>query len=482
MNETARHREFEERLVNQLEARAQALTGKQLPADEVSSEAVPEGVDALRSQLQRLGVFDRAMLDRLAGSRSRQLVFRRRRLGGLLRQVVARVRVRTLVPVGDLLADREASPAGREDVLDALAVYEVLPRRQRPSLVVLASARGFTPEARELVKRRSELPLVLIGGRADGGWDVDLPDQLARGPWQALFELESADERLRRLLRHLEDNAATLDTRGLDVDELAAQMGLDVEQTRRLVRQACRNDPRLMTVVLDGRTCICRVPFAESDTMSIWSRIRRWLGFKPTTAQRVRELTAQRVQIEQQRHEVDQKIAALEEQERELLHQGAAAASDAERKQVAGKLMRLRRELRRQRSQAQLFTQQIDIIGTHIHHLTLAQQGQRLELPTAEDLTREAAQAEQVVSELAANADLAASIEVSSETPLMQEEEAAIFEEFKQMAASPPAAEQPPAAAQPRAAGEAPEPAPQAEAPAPPGQAASSDPEAGAEA
>jgi hypothetical protein len=81
-----------------------------------------------------------------------------------------------------------------------------------------------------------------------------------------------------------------------------------------------------------------------------------------------------------------------------------------------------------------LFTNQIDIIGTQIHNLTLAEQGRRLELPNAEDLTREAAEAEQVVAELAANADLAASIEVGAQTPLQADEEEAIMAEFAQVA------------------------------------------------
>ena len=41
-----------------------------------------------------------------------------------------------------------------------------------------------------------------------------------------------------------------------------------------------------------------------------------------------------------------------------------------------------------------------------------------------------------MLAEVAVNADLAASIEVTGETPMMAEEEAAIFEEFKQVAAS----------------------------------------------
>ena len=437
MDERSRHRQFEERFVNQLRARALALIAGQLPADEVRIVSTPEGIDGVRATLRRLEIYDRDAVDSLPGTHSRQLRFRRRRLAGLFSTDVLRVRVRALAPLEALLRDEPAGPLGREDVLDALAAYEVLPRREKPDVVILASADGFTGEARALVERGGPPRLVLMGGRADGGWDVDAPESLLESPWGRLFELESHSERLQRLLRHLEANAAVVDTRGIALDDLAGQLGLSVNETEALVRQACRTQPRLMTVQHAGRVHICRAPFAEEgNTMSIWSRIRRLLGMKPTTAERVRDLTAQRVQIEQQRHEIDQKVETLENQERDLIRQGASAASDAERKQLAGKLMRLRRELRRHRAQAQLFTQQIDIIGTHIHHLTLAEQGQRLELPTAEDLTREAAQAEQVITEVAANADLAAHIEVSAETPMMAEEEAAIFEEFKQVAAS----------------------------------------------
>jgi len=412
-----------------------ALVGGKLPADEVVCETTPEGIEAIRAELGRLEVYDRDAIDKLAGARSQQLLFRKRLLGGLLHNTISRVRVRLLAPVEALLKNEAPGPAGREQVLDALAHYELLPGRLKPSGVILASATGFTAEARALVEAGGPPTLILMGGREDGGWDVTMPPAVRKSPWARLVELESQDERVQRLLRHLEQNASLVDSRGMSLDELAEKLGLSALETQGLVRQACRTQPRLMTVTHDGRTHVCRVPLAdEGNAMSIWSRIRKLLRLKPTTAERVRELTAQRVQIEQQRFEVDQKVNALEADERQLVQQGAAAASDAERKQLAGKLMRLRRELRRHRAQAQLFTQQIDIIGTHIHHLTLAEQGKRLELPTADDLTREAAQAEQTVAEVAANADLAASIEVTGQTPLMAEEEAAIFEEFEKVA------------------------------------------------
>ena len=63
-----------------------------------------------------------------------------------------------------------------------------------PTGVVFACASGFTEEARRLVNSTpSDLSLVLVGGRADGGFDVALPDRLKGSPWAKLFELEDVD-------------------------------------------------------------------------------------------------------------------------------------------------------------------------------------------------------------------------------------------------------------------------------------------------
>ncbi len=446
MDERSRQRQFEDQFLRQLRTRAQALLRRGLPADRFALETLPDGVDAVRATLTRLERFDRGLLEELPGTRAVQLRFQRRVLGPF-RRTVARLRAQVLAPIEALVAGQPPGPVGREQVLDGLARYELLPQRERPSAAVFASATGFTPEARALVHAPGSTALILMGGREDGGWDVEMPAVVGRSPWATLFDLESQDERLKRLLHHLNHNAADLESRGLSVPELVEKLGLPAGQTEALVRQACRQDSRLLTVVHEGTIHVCRSPLAEEDhTMSLWSRIRKLLRLKPTAAERVRVLTAQRVGLEQQRHELDGRLNELETAEREAVEHGAAAKTDVERKQLAGKLVRTRRELRRLQAQASVLTQQIDIIGTHIHHQTLAEQGKRVELPRAEELTREAAEAEQIMTELAANADLAASIEVGAQSPLMAEEEAAILEEFK-LAASQRATAEPPTAA-----------------------------------
>ena len=445
MDERSHHRQFEDQFHRQLQTRAEALIRGTLPADRVVIEAMPDGIDSVRATLNRLELFDRDLVHQLPGTRAVQMRFRRRFLGGLLARTVARVRAQVLAPIEALVAEQSPEPIGREQVLNALARYELLPQRERPTAAIFASATGFAPDAQALVSEHGSPQVILMGGREDGGWDTVMPASVRRTAWARLLEFETQDDRLRRLLYHFDKNANLLDSRGISLPELAEKLGLPVEQTERAVRQACRTDSRLITVVHEGKVHVCRSPLAvESNTMSIWSRIRKLLRLKPTTAERVREMTAKRVALEQQRHEVDQRLNALEAEEREAIQQGATSKSDAERKQIAGRMVRVRRDLRRVRAQAQVYTQQIDILGTHVHNLTLSEQGRRMDLPKAEDLTREAAEAEQVVSELAVNADLAASIEVGAQTPMQEDEEAAIMAEFAQVAEAQATTEKPP--------------------------------------
>ncbi|NLG42805.1 MAG: hypothetical protein GX547_06140 [Phycisphaerae bacterium] len=447
MDERSRQRQFEDSFFRQLRARATKLIHGPLPADRVVVESMPDGRDAVRAALNRLEIFDLDLLNELPGTRAVSLEFGRQLIWPLS-YTVARVRAQVLTPTAALVSGETPRPIGRDQVQYALDRYELLPTNQRPTAVILASATGFTPEARAMVTD-SDLPkLVLVGGREDGGWDVEMSDSVRYSPWAQLVEFETQDDQVRRLLYHLDKEAAALESRGLALSKLSDKLGLPQEQTEAAVRQACRSDPRLMTVVHEGELHVARSPLAdEVGAMSLWMRIRRLFGFKPSTAERVRIMTAQRVQLEQQREELDRRLDALEAEERESLQKGAAAATEAEKKQLAGKLVRVRRDLRRIRAQVNVFTQQIDIIGTHVHNLTLAEQGRRLELPKAEDLTREAAEAEQIVAELAANADLAAGIEVGVQTPLQADEEDAILAEFAQVAEAQAAAKAAPAAA-----------------------------------
>ncbi len=202
MDEADRQRQFEDQFLKQLRARARELLHHGLPADRFNVTTLPDGVDSVRATLTRLGQGDRDLLEKLPGTQALGLRFRRRVLGPFSRQV-ARVRAQVLTSIEDLVEGRTPGPLGREAVLDALARYELLPKAERPTAAVLASPTGFTAEAKALVHAGGTPTLILMGGRADGGWDVELPEAVRKTPWARLFELESQDERLQRLMYHL---------------------------------------------------------------------------------------------------------------------------------------------------------------------------------------------------------------------------------------------------------------------------------------
>ena len=99
MDERSRQREFEERFLSQLRARALALVPGKLPAEDVEFQPTPEGIDAVRAELGRLEVYERDTVDTLPGTRSQRMVFRKKYLGGLIRPIVSRVQARVISQV-----------------------------------------------------------------------------------------------------------------------------------------------------------------------------------------------------------------------------------------------------------------------------------------------------------------------------------------------------------------------------------------------
>jgi len=78
-----------------------------------------------------------------------------------------------------------------------------------------------------------------------------------------------------------------------------------------------------------------------------------------------------------------------------------------------------------------MLSKQINIISTHIHNLELAQTGSVASLPTSEDLTEAAVNAEEILEQLNASDDLVSSLEVSMAESAMTDDEAEILRELE---------------------------------------------------
>jgi hypothetical protein len=126
----------------------------------------------------------------------------------------------------------------------------------------------------------------------------------------------------------------------------------------------------------------------------------------------------------------------------------------------------LRKDIARQNTAANMLNQQVNIISTDIHNLTLIQQGQVAHLPATEELTQNAVRAEEMLETLRADADLVSSLETGIADVATTNEELAILKEFEQP--SPEAAEPPRAVKQDvkRATEETEEPQPEKDRPA----------------
>ena len=127
-----------------------------------------------------------------------------------------------------------------------------------------------------------------------------------------------------------------------------------------------------------------------------------------------------------------------------LLEQGKTTKSPVPRRRLAAQLAQLRKDIARQNTAAAMLNQQINIISTDIHNLTLIQQGEMAKLPEAAELTENAVKAEEMLESLKADSELVGSLESGMEETLASEEELAILREFEEADEKPVAKEDEP--------------------------------------
>lgn len=138
------------------------------------------------------------------------------------------------------------------------------------------------------------------------------------------------------------------------------------------------------------------------------------------------------------RDEAQRNLDYQESQEQQLLNEGREAHRQnnmAWKKQVAGKLIRCRRELKKAKAMHAIHDRQVAILETSIHNATIQQTGSSIKLPNAAELAQESADAELIMQELTEAADLALQVEVGAgDSMAYSQGEEAILAEFEAMA------------------------------------------------
>jgi len=187
----------------------------------------------------------------------------------------------------------------------------------------------------------------------------------------------------------------------------------------------------------------------EKRSMNVIDRIRQLFSSEGDEAAKINLLAERRAALSQRRDRIYEDIGKLEQKDADLLAQGKAATSAVPRRRLAAQIAQLRKDIVRQNTTAAMLNQQINIISTDIHNLTLIQQGQMAELPDTTELTEHAVEAEELLESLKADAELVGSLEMGMGTALAGADELAILKEFEGDAGKAKTAEASPSPAAP---------------------------------
>jgi hypothetical protein len=314
---------------------------------------------------------------------------------------------------------------------------------------------------------------VLIEPDGHGGWSVLETGENIDPRVKKIFDPESAEQKVARVRQYIEESSADLLTGGLSVSSVARKSGLPEEVVRQGFEAVADADPELRATKTEGEFLLFRgapVRSEERRSMSMIDRIRQMFSGEGDEAAKINVLAERRAALAQRRDRIYEDIGQLEKKESDLLTQGKEATSAVPKRRLAAQLAQVRKDVARQNTVAAMLNQQINVLSTDIHNLTLIQQGEMAKLPDTTELTENAVKAEEMLETLKADADLVGSLENEMGASLTSDEELAILKEFEGETEAPTperAAPAPPVASPPESVADASRAEPAAEPPSP---------------
>lgn len=412
------------------DARGKLLRGK------IWEQARYDDEDRLRAMMARHGRYRREELQSMPANR-------RMELRGYEKSFWLWKRP-TGAAIATVLAPLEHFAAGREGPAPKVGLGELSEHVRRLTgnakikhLVGICSPSGFSDVVHESRLEFPNTTLVLIEPDGKGGWVVRSPDPDVDKRVLNLFDPEGDRHKIERAIRQIEEDSAALLTGSLSVEQVVERTGL----TRKLVSKAfeayAQREPEVRVSRQDGQTLIYRSlstssPMARKDKkgLSVLDRLRQLFDRAGSDKDKVQALAERRAALAQRRDRIYDDIGKLEKREAELLEEGRATKSAVPRRRIAAQLAQLRKDIGRLNTTANMLNQQINIIATDIHNLTLIEQGELAELPDTETLTEHAVAAEEMLERLKVDADMVSSLEAGMMEAVTSQEELDILKEF----------------------------------------------------
>jgi hypothetical protein len=389
--------------------------------------------DRLRALMAENRVYDRELLKSLPANRQialhgfeRRFLFGKRRTGAAVASV--------LTPLSHYAAGAagEAPPIELGELIDH--VHKLVGDRKVPHLLGICSPSGFTEEARAARLGWGNVTVVLVEPDGRGGWTTTSAGESADPRVLRLFDPEGQSQKVERVRKALGQRSADLLTGGVSLSSVVEEAKLPPAVVRQAFEQVARADPELRLTTEGPEMLLFRgapAQVQEKKAMNVIERIRQLFSGEGNETEKINLLAERRATLAQRRDRIYEDIAKLEKKEAELLEQGKTTKSPVPRRRLAAQLAQLRKDIGRQNTAAAMLNQQINIISTDIHNLTLIQQGQMAKLPETAELTENAVKAEEMLETLKADSELVSSLESEMEEAVASEEELAILREFE---------------------------------------------------
>jgi hypothetical protein len=322
-------------------------------------------------------------------------------------------------------------PVGLGELLDH--VRRLVTNPAVPNVIGVCSPSGFTEEARKTAPDLPNVTLVLVEPDGRGGWSTHEVGNSVDPRVLRLFDPERLGQKLERVRRVIDERSAELLIGGLSVSAVAQELGVSEELVRQGFEQEARRNPELKLTNRQGEYLLFRgaAPREEIKVMGVIDRIRQLFSGEGQEAEKINLLAERRAALARRRDRIYEDISKLEKKEADLLAQGKAAKSEVPKRRLAAQLAQLRKDIARQNTTAAMLNQQINILSTDIHNLTLIQQGRMAELPDTAELTENAVRAEELLETLKADSELVGTLASGMETLSTSEEELAILREFE---------------------------------------------------
>jgi len=190
---------------------------------------------------------------------------------------------------------------------------------------------------------------------------------------------------------------------------IGERLGLSAKLVAAAFEQAAVADPALKVSRQRDEVLLYRgaaSPFESENSML--DRIKDIFSLKGNEARKINALSERRALLVQRRDRIYDDLSKVETREADLLKQGRESPSPAVKRRVASQIKQIRDDMGRLQASARMIGQQVDVISTHIHNLSLLQQGQAAKLPPVEEITQDAVRAEEMIEQLNADTELVA--------------------------------------------------------------------------